>query len=263
VPELLDPVSAYDRIAPQFTSVASPRRAYLERIDRLIVSEIPPGSRSLLDVGAGEGERGLRIAREAGLREVTLLEPSAGMRSKWPPGVRGLAIRAEELGSVAGNFDVILCLWNVVGHVFPAAKRAEVLRQFARLAAAGGRIFVDFNHRYNIRQYGFWPTLGRRLYDWIRPGERNGDVTVAWTVGGVDCVTRGHVFTSQEVWRMIAATGLQIERKYIVDYATGELCRRGFEGNPLYVLQPSSVDSGGKLGADLGYLFVPKPIEEG
>jgi SAM-dependent methyltransferase len=242
VPELLDPVSAYDRIAPQFASIADPRRAYLEQIDRLIVSEIPRWSRSLLDVGAGEGERGLRIAREAGLREVTLVEPSAAMRSKWPAGIQVLAIRAEELSSVAGNFDVILCLWNVIGHVFPAAERAEVLRQFARLASAGGRIFIDFNHRYNIRQYGLWPTLGRRLYDWIRP-ERNGDVTVAWTIGGVDCATRGHVFCNREVTRMIRAAGLQIERKYVVDYATGELCRRGFQGNPLYVLRPA--DSGG------------------
>ncbi len=238
MPELLDPVSAYDRIAPQFASVAGPRRAYLEQIDRLIISEIPRGSRSLLDVGAGDGARGLRIACAAGLQEVTLLEPSAGMRSKWPPGMRGIAIRAEELSSVAGNFDVILCLWNVLGHVFPAAKRVEVLRQFARLASAGGRVFIDFNHRYNIHRYGLWPTLGRRLYDEIRPGERNGDVTVAWTIGGVDCTTRGHAFTSREVTRMIAAAGLQVERKYIVDYATGELCRRQFQGNPLYVLQP-------------------------
>lgn len=239
MPELLDPVSAYDRIAPQFASVAGPRRAYLERIDRLIVLAIPRGSRSMLDVGAGEGERGLRIACEAGLREVTLLEPSAGMRSKWPPDVRGLAIRAEELSSVTGNFDVILCLWNVIGHVFPAAKRVEVLRQVARLASAGGKIFIDFNQRYNVRQYGFWPTLWRWLYDEIRPSERNGDVTVAWTIGGVDCVTRGHVFTSREVARLITAAGLQIEHKYVVDYATGELCRRGFQGNPLYVLRPS------------------------
>jgi 2-polyprenyl-3-methyl-5-hydroxy-6-metoxy-1,4-benzoquinol methylase len=210
VPELLDPVSAYDRIAPQFASVAGPRRAYLEQIDRLIISEIPRGSRSLLDVGAGDGARGLRIACAAGLQEVTLLEPSAGMRSKWPPGMRGIAIRAEELSSVAGNFDVILCLWNVLGHVFPAAKRVEVLRQFARLASAGGRVFIDFNHRYNIHRYGLWPTLG----------------------------PRGHAFTSREVTRMIAAAGLQVERKYIVDYATGELCRRQFQGNPLYVLQP-------------------------
>lgn len=240
-PTLLDPVSAYDRIAPEFESLAKPRRAYLRQIDRLVVSNIPHGCGSLLDVGAGNGTRGLRIAREAGLREVTLLEPSAAMRSGWPAGVQSLEIRAEELGSVAGNFDVILCLWNVIGHIFPAAKRVEVLRQFARLASPRGKIFVDFNYRYNIRQYGLWPTLGRRLRDWLQPAERNGDVTVAWTVADMALTTSGHVFTGREIARIVSAAGLRMEDRYVVDYSTGDLCRRAFQGNPLYVLRPRDI----------------------
>ncbi len=168
--------------------------------------------------------------------EVALVEPSRAMRREWPVGVQGLAIPAEELASVAGSFDVILCLWNVIGHVFPAVRRTEVLRQFARLASAEGKIFVDCNHRYNIRQYGAFRTAARLLYDWVAPGERNGDVTVTWTINGIDCATTGHVFTNREVTRMIAAAGLRVERKYIVDYSSGELCRWGFQGNLLYVL---------------------------
>jgi 2-polyprenyl-3-methyl-5-hydroxy-6-metoxy-1,4-benzoquinol methylase len=166
------------------------------------------------------------------------------MRRRWPAGVHALAIRAEELASVAAGFDVILCLWNVLGHVFPASARTEVLRQFVRLASPGGRVFMDVNHRYNVRQYGLWPTIGRRLYDWIRPGEQNGDVTVTWTVAGATCATRGHVFTDREMARIIAAAGLQIERQYIVEYSTGELCRRAFQGNPLYVLRPGGAKCG-------------------
>lgn len=245
MPELLDPVNAYDRIAPVFASIAEPQRAYLDQVDRLIVSEIPRRSQSLLDVGAGEGARGLRIAREAGLRDVTLLEPSAAMRRQWPVGVRGLAIPAEELASVAAGFDVILCLWNVIGHVFPAARRTEVLRQFARLTPAEGKIFMDVNHRYNVRQYGVLPTLARRLCDWIRPGEHNGDVTVAWTAAGMDCATRGHVFTDAEVTRMVATAGLRIEKRYVIDYASGALCRRESQGNLLYVLGLGGAKRGG------------------
>jgi 2-polyprenyl-3-methyl-5-hydroxy-6-metoxy-1,4-benzoquinol methylase len=176
------------------------------------------------------------------MSEVTLVEPSMAMRREWPAGVHGLAIRAEELASVEGSFDVILCLWNVIGHVFPAARRTGVLRQFARLASAAGKIFVDCNHRYNIRQYGALPTAARGLYDCVCRGERNGDVTVTWSVGGTDCATTGHVFTNREVTRVIAAARLRIERKYIVDYATGELCRWGFQGNLLYVLRPAGLD---------------------
>jgi 2-polyprenyl-3-methyl-5-hydroxy-6-metoxy-1,4-benzoquinol methylase len=231
-------------MALSFASIAAPRRAYLDRIDQLIVSAIPPGSRSLLDVGAGDGARALRIAGEAGLREVTLLEPSSAMRRQWPAGVHALAIRAEEMASLAGGFDVILCLWNVIGHVFPAPARTELFRQFGRLASPGGRIFMDVNYRYNARHYGLWPTIGRRLYDWIHPGEQHGDVTVTWTVAGAECATRGHVFTHRELSRMIAAAGLQIERQYIIDYSTGELCRHTFQGNPLYVLRPGGTNGG-------------------
>jgi 2-polyprenyl-3-methyl-5-hydroxy-6-metoxy-1,4-benzoquinol methylase len=242
--KVLDPVLAYDRVAPSFPSIAAPRRAYLDQIDRLIVSAIPPGNRSLLDVGAGDGARSLRVAREAGLLEVTLLEPSGAMRRLWPAGVHALAIRAEELASLARGFDVILCLWNVIGHIFPAPARTEVLRQFGRLASPGGRVFMDVNHRYNVRHYGLWPTIGRRLYDWVHPCEQNGDVTVTWTVAGAEWATRGHVFTHQELGRMIAAAGLQIEYQYTVDYSTGALCRRTSQGNPLYVLRPGGADVG-------------------
>ena len=100
-------------------------------MDALVVSEIPAGSQSLLDVGAGDGARARRIARAAGLNEVTLLEPSAEMRRHWPADAKGWTMRAEELKSVAGEFDVIICLWNVLGHIFPAANRIEALRQFA------------------------------------------------------------------------------------------------------------------------------------
>jgi len=42
---MLDPVAAYDRIAPVFARVAEERRPYLAGIDRLVISGIPPGSR--------------------------------------------------------------------------------------------------------------------------------------------------------------------------------------------------------------------------
>ncbi|MGD0201871.1 MAG: methyltransferase domain-containing protein, partial [Bryobacteraceae bacterium] len=162
---LLDPVAAYDRIAPVFPRLAAERRAYLDAVDRLVVSGIPPGSRSLLDVGAGDGARVSRIARASGLRELTLLEPSAVMRSRCPPEARIWAMRAEDLGREQGRFDVITCLWNVLGHIFPTAARAEVLRQFARLVSSTGTIFIDVNHRYNARHYGTLPTALRFLRD--------------------------------------------------------------------------------------------------
>lgn len=237
---LLEPVAAYDRIAPQFARLAEQRRAYLDAIDRRIISETPSGSRALLDIGAGNGSRSRRIAQAGKITELVLLEPSVRMQPTGllsPPDTRILSLRAEELGSVRGEFDVITCLWNVLGHIFPQASRIEVLRQSARLLSPRGRMFLDVSHRYNARHYGVLPSVKRFFRDCISPGETAGDVVVAWDVGGALCSTRGHVFTHSEVQLLCRAAGLSIEKKLVVDYATGELCSWSWEGHLLYELQ--------------------------
>lgn len=230
-------MAAYDRIASAFPRLAAERRAYLDRVDGLVISEIPRGSRSLLDVGAGDGKRSRHIAHAAGLSELTLLEPSAEMRHHWPADANGWPVRAEDLHSVAGEFDSITCLWNVLGHIFPASGRTEVLRQFARLVSPRGKVFVDVNHRYNAAQYGVLPTLGRIAYDWAFRRERNGDVTVTWDIAGTRCTTDGHVFTHKEFCVMAEAAGLTIEKRYVIDYASGRQRRWSFQGCLLYVLR--------------------------
>jgi SAM-dependent methyltransferase len=234
---LLDPITAYDRLAPAFAAVSAQRKAYLDRVESLVIEAIPSGSHSLLDVGAGDGERARRIARAAGLNELTLLEPSAEMRRLWPSGVTSWAMRAEDLHRVTGQFDAITCLWNVIGHIFPASSRIEMLRQFARVMSPNGRAFIDLSHRYNASHYGIGPTLWRFLYDRIHPSEQNGDVSVVWDIDGSKCETRGHVFTDGEFRRMALSAGLEIERRFVIDYATGARKRWGFQGHLLYILR--------------------------
>jgi SAM-dependent methyltransferase len=232
----LEPVEAYDRIAPEFARLSDRRRAYLDRIDQIVVSEIPRGSRSLLDIGAGDGSRALRIAEAAGLKELVMLEPSGEMRGHWPAGTCGWAIRAEELCDRDGAFDVITCLWNVLGHIFPGGNRVEVLRHCARLLSPAGLMFIDVSHRYNARHYGILPTLLRILRDGIRPNDENGDVVASWDVNGARYATNGHVFTDGEFHRVAASAGLMVRKSFAVDYATGEIPRSKFGGHILYVL---------------------------
>jgi SAM-dependent methyltransferase len=234
---VLDPIAAYDRIAPAYARISAERRAYLDAVERLIIENIPPRSATLLDVGAGDGSRAGRIRAGANLCEVVLLEPSSVMRSLCPAGSTLWALRAEALSAREGRFDVITCLWNVLGHIFPVAARIEALRQFARLLAPEGRVFIDLNHRYNARHYGRVATLARFLRDRVAPGETNGDVTVRWNVAGKRCVTSGHVFTDREFTALARSAGLHIERRFVVDYATGGLCKRSVGGNLLYALR--------------------------
>ena len=183
----------------------------------------------MLDIGAGDGVRALRIAQTAELRDVVLLEPSAAMRRHWGAGVTAWPVRAEELHSQHGQFDVITCLWNVLGHIFPASARVEVLRQCSRLLAPGGRIFIDISHRYNTAHYGWAATAWRFLRG------SSGDVTVVFNPEGIR--TTGHVFTDREFRQLCRTAGLSIERRFVVDYATGAVRQWSFQGQLLYVLR--------------------------
>ncbi len=124
--------------------------------------------------------------------------------------------------------------WDIV---FPAAARIETLRQFARLLTPHGKAFVDVAHRYNARHYGVVPTAARFIHDLFAWREESGDVAVSWDFGGKRTTTRGHVFTHREMASMCRAAGLDIERKFVLDYATGQERRWDFEGHLLYVLK--------------------------
>jgi SAM-dependent methyltransferase len=237
-PVILDPVAAYDQIGPVFARVAEKRRPYLNSIDQLVISRIPAGSRSMLDVGAGDGARACRIAQARNIAQLVLVEPSVAMQGKSGSGAKCRTMRAEELHLAEGEFDVITCLWNVLGHIFPSESRLEALRQFARLVSPQGRIFVDLHHRYNVRHYGAIPTALRFLRDHLSWNEANGDVAVAWDVAEVRCTTRGHVFTDREFRSLAQGSGLNIDKRFVVDYATGECRRWSIEGHLLYVLAP-------------------------
>jgi 2-polyprenyl-3-methyl-5-hydroxy-6-metoxy-1,4-benzoquinol methylase len=236
---LLDPVAAYDRIAPQFPAIALRRKRYLDAIDSFVAAHVSVESRALLDIGAGDGSRARKIAAQAGIPKVILLEPSRGMIG--PSDAAEIwRERAEDLviSQHSGRFDVILCLWNVLGHVPSTATRVLVLRKMRDLLMPCGKIFMDVNHRYNVRAYGVVKTALRYGNDIVLPRDENGDVTARWLVDGTECSTYGHVFTDREMRRLSREACLKIEDCIPVDYETGKRTRFLFQGNLLYGLKP-------------------------
>jgi len=229
-----EPVAAYDLMATEFERLSRARQSYLAKVEGVISDNIQRGSRSLLDVGAGDGRRGGRIAQACGIARLVHLEPSAAMRERCLTGAEIWPIRAEQLDSVQEEFDVIVCLWNVLGHVAPVSARRNVFRQFARLLSPRGSLFIDVNHRYNALQYGFWITAGRFLHDLIRPHETNGDVVARWKAGETQCSTYGHVFTDAEMQTLARAAGLHATRRFVIDYSSGQIHRCRYFGNLLY-----------------------------
>jgi SAM-dependent methyltransferase len=256
-----DPVAAYDRLARHYAGLADGREAYLRGVEKIILSRIPRGSRSLLDVGAGDGTRALRIAAETGIPRVVLLEPSAEMAKNsaaraevWPVRAENVvAERPEHRASgpttaeggcpdtviTSERFDVVTCLWNVLGHV-PTLDRHRAFRAISNILSPDGKFFLDVNHRYNLHSYGIAPTIARWTRDCLFPDEKKGDVAVRWDVGQETISTYGHVFTHREIMRLADGSGLELEERVVVNYEDGRVCRYSFMGNLLYIFRRSS-----------------------
>ena len=236
-----DPVAAYDRLAPVYWGYAKRRERYLLSVERLIAHRVQ-GATSLLDMGAGDGTRATRIAATAGIPNLVLLEPSSAMSGTPTSSAERWAMRAEDLRPehMARRFDAITCLWNVLGHI-PAIDRERVLRASSQLLTPEGRIFLDVNHRYNARSYGWIATSARWLRDAVTQDVRKGDVTAIWKIGGGRSIsTFGHVFTHREMVGLAQAAGVEIEERIVIDYENGSVHDITWLGNLLYIFRRSS-----------------------
>jgi len=228
---VLDAIAAYDLVAPGYAELSERRRAYLDAVDAEILRLVPKGGASLIDVGAGDGRRALQIAKQAGITRVVLVEPSEGMKKLIPPGVEVWNERVEALRETSQRFDLVLCLWNVLGHVASREWRVAALRNLGRVCSAGGLIFLDVINRYNVAECGVGAVLRRFL------SSHGGDVPVKWRIVSGEVETRGHVFTAKEMERLFREAGLSVVERIVLNYETGRREAWVAVGNLLYVLK--------------------------
>ena len=98
----------YDALAPHYREYSRGKSAYLDAVDRFILDNVPAGASSLLDVGAGDGVRGMALARALKAKRVVLCETSRNMAARC----RTLApdavweVPAEQLPESSVRFDV-------------------------------------------------------------------------------------------------------------------------------------------------------------
>jgi SAM-dependent methyltransferase len=231
-------MDVYDILAPHYRQYAAARSAYLAAVDRMVLANAPAAARSLLDVGAGDGVRGMSIARNLGIDHVVLCDASKEMSARClelaPSEVWHR--RAEDIPDSPLRFDVILCLWNVLGHIGSAERRVRALARMRRLLAPGGAVFLDVNNRHNAAAYGKLKVLGRVITDAVHPKECRGDSSFEWHVGGQRIPAMGHLFTAHEVASLIARAGLTVTKRSAVDYVSGATSRWFFRGQLVYML---------------------------
>jgi len=229
----------YDAIAPMYREYSKKRSKYLKAIDKLVIDNIPDDAASLLDVGAGDGIRGMLIAKEKKINYVVLSDLSEEMVKKCiklsPSEI--WHTYAENLPHSDKKFDVILCLWNVFGHIENREKRILALTKMAKLLSKNGEIFLDVNNRHNVTSYGWVRCSYRRIIDFIWPNEQRGDAIFNWTIGNRVIESKGHLFTPQEINSIISICNLKIVKKFSVNYTNGLISKSDIKGQLFFILK--------------------------
>lgn len=178
----MEQATFYDQVAVHYRKLCERRLNYINAVDKIVIDEISllvPHVKSMLDVGAADGVRGIHIAKLAGVKSLTLLEPSGAMvalinQPKPPQNMKLKVIQgtAENISNFIGKsekFDVITMLWNVLGHVPDHESRITALVRMKRYLSKKGLLLFDLNNRYNVRAYGKQIVLKNYLTDKNNP----------------------------------------------------------------------------------------------
>ncbi len=230
----------YDRFSEQYDSYSKTRQQYIESINTFILqTKVKP--KNILDLGAGTGSRTRNIATKMNIREVVLVDNSPYMLEQLDSNNNFKTIIADISGKkfIDGKFDLILCLWNVLGHVTTHAKRVSVMSHISELLDNDGYAFIDVNNRYNVSQYGLKNVFKNFLKDVFIKKDTNGDFPLSIKHEESKLETMVHIFNPFELDSIIRDSNLVIVEKKYVNYATGRISNNPLDGQILYKIKKS------------------------
>jgi SAM-dependent methyltransferase len=225
----------YNKIAENYRAISNNRSTYLDAIDNYIIShfEVKDSLKNFLDIGAGDGYRSMIISNGLKVQRTVLLDNSDGI-------VAGIK-NDEKVETVVNSiidfktdekFELITCLWNVLGHVGGLAERKEFFVRVEELLSDGGVFIFDVNNRLNIAHYGF-----KNVMNNLNMEHENNERTGWFTLLERGQKTDVYVHSPFDIDVYLAPLNLKVEKVEYVDYNTGEKKESFFEGQLLYYIK--------------------------
>lgn len=162
----MDLSGAFDTAAASYDRLVGASPGYHENLLRSARRMRLPGDGDgaglrLLDLGCGTGASTAALLTVAPRATITAVDASAGMlaqarRADWPPGVRFVHARAEELAGVRGPFDGIFAAYLVRNLPDPD----PTLAQLRELLAPGAPLAVhDYALDGRARSRAIWTAV--------------------------------------------------------------------------------------------------------
>lgn len=225
----------YNDIANSYRQISEQRKSFLDAIDEYIIDYATNKLNNIkyLDIGAGDGYRSLKIARGIKSKRTVLLDNSDQILAKIESKDNvELVINSILDFDSSIKFDLITCLWNVLGHVGEFEDRKNVFRKLDTLLSDDGVFIFDVNNRYNIAHYGMKNVMNNIIT------EQNNPEKAGWfTLNQDGHKTQVYVHNPFEIDKYLEDTQLTVEKVEYIDYSTGEKKETFFEGQLLYYIK--------------------------
>jgi len=237
-------IKFYNKFAPYFDHYSAKKNLYINSIDKLILNNLPTPKNKIIDIGCGDGQRGKRLLKNIKGASLLMIDNSPNMLalSNKLKTDRINVMRADISGIDAQNiindkFNIVLCLWNVLGHIPTSKKRLTALNNMRNLLTPNGRIYIDVNNRYNIIQYGLKNVIINIIKDIYKTRSENGDFNFTIKASPhLKLNTKSHIFAPAEITNLIKQAKLNILKKISVNYSNGAIEKSILKGQLFYIL---------------------------
>lgn len=221
---VLSSVQFYDRLAEQYGTVKEERSGYIKAINSLVIQAIERNKNGLfpeniLDIGCGDGKRGLEIARAVGCKLESVDSSPFMVNQASKNGVNARTLDIQDLKSDQ-EYDTILMLWNVLGHV--DGNRTTALKNVCSALSQNGLLAIDVNNLLNAAQYGT-ENAQRNALAIANNLSGSGDFVAERTVSGSKISTSTHIFHKQEIIGLLESAGFEIDQLSFVNYSDGSI----------------------------------------
>lgn len=226
LPKEVESHEFYDQLASSYASSRAERSKYLEAIDKYVIESILregiEGGK-ILDVGCGDGVRGVKIAKATNLtlESIDTSQQMISLAKKINKDASVCNIGSSEFQPDEHKADVVLMLWNVLGHI-PLEKRSASLKNTHDLLSEKGILIIDVNNQFNAAQYGKENAANNRSAVSVDDSTHTGNFIATREVEGKTISTVSHIFHVHEVQQLLEGAGFKCHISF-VNYDTGLL----------------------------------------
>jgi 2-polyprenyl-3-methyl-5-hydroxy-6-metoxy-1,4-benzoquinol methylase len=228
----------YTKFAPFYEKYSSIKRNYIYTINNFIKSESKLHLK-MADVGSGDGKRSKEVAESIQASNLTLIDNSDGMVA-IAKNINGANVVFADISDIKfkpdDKYEIVTCLWNVLGHISTAEKRKIALMNLTDLMEDNGLLFIDVNNRYNISNYGLKAVLRNICNDIFRFNKNKGDFELNLDTKNGRIQTKVHIFNPFEMNKLLKSAGLKITKRQTINYKTGEKSSSFWGGQLVYKL---------------------------